>query len=100
MSETKHDIMAFDYKDTFHDFFIGDEASPSELVLRQEAQKASCTNGTEKRVRTVSGVEDEAWYDQCAMSAYPSTGPERMEETKRPPYTKLWTAQRVNNWRD
>lgn len=98
--QKKYEIATHSYGKTFKDFFLGDEINPSIKYQKEEYLKNQCTHYSEKRVRYVTSVNDEAWYDQCPPAAYPQTGPERLEMTARPPYTKIWSAKRVHNYKD
>jgi hypothetical protein len=98
MSGAKQEIVSYSYGRTFKEFFLGNEISPSVKYEKEVYLKQQCENYNEKRVRYITGVNDEAWYDQCPPAQNITTGPTRIEMTARPPYTKLWTAQRVNNF--
>jgi hypothetical protein len=97
LHSTEQDIKTYSYKETFRAFFLGDEITPT-LKQQQKAHlQMQCSYYSEKRVRIINGINDEAWYNHCPPAMAISTGPERIEMTKRPPYTTEWPAIRVND---
>ncbi len=93
---TKQNIVNYNYTKTLKDFVAIKEVSPTIKQQQATQLKIQCANYSQKRVRYISGVNDEAWYDKCPSSMYPELGPERLELTKRPPYSKSWSAVKVN----